>query len=312
MRKEPVVEMSPIDVRIDDIRADHMDKKVVLKCKVTPAEYVIDFVRLLPALGELFVKRIWFNITGMETKTRMCYWYPKVEGMPMPKTVMLKVNLRDSRLLKKGWTRRVWRLIYSSKYTEELYTKIKEKANEIGYPLFIRTDLTSHKKDPKNNTVHDETELLDKVGKLIKFNNKWEQREMRALVFREYIPLYIGFHLNGRPVTKERRYYVKDGKVLCHSERSWISSDRVSTPAEYRPMLKEINTETEDEVKLLTEMAEEFSRRVPDHIAVDFAMSQNGKWLLIEANDAITSWHSRERCEYHPLWPFGSAVVLKK
>lgn len=34
MVKEQIVEIEPIDVRIDQIRADHMDKNVILKCAV--------------------------------------------------------------------------------------------------------------------------------------------------------------------------------------------------------------------------------------------------------------------------------------
>lgn len=246
-------------------------------------------------LSKKYAKVKWFENYGKDKCTSMCVWYPLVKDvLPMPETVILEINKKETYLIAIGMC------------PKELNDRIKKTAKGIGYPLFIRTDLTSHKKDWKNNRVKDEASLMKKVRKLIRYNLTRPHRNLQAIVLRKEIPLYSWFKTStGRPVTIERRYFVRDGKVLCHSGH-WLyyngGPHQYIIPPEDYSKISDINTETADEIEFLTIMAEAFSKRIDCHMSVDFAMDQNGEWFLIEANHATSSWHPYKWCEHHPLW----------
>ena len=62
----------------------------------------------------------------------------------------------------------------------------------------------------------------------------------------------------------------------------------------WKTILKELNTETPEEIELLTAMAGTFSNLVPGAWSVDFAKTTYDTpraWILIDAAEAFRSWH---------------------
>jgi hypothetical protein len=55
--------------------------------------------------------------------------------------------------------------------------------------------------------------------------------------------------------------------------------------------LKELNTESEIEVRILTNIAEMVGSVLPGSWSVDFAKDRDGKWWLIDIALAEQSWH---------------------
>jgi len=55
--------------------------------------------------------------------------------------------------------------------------------------------------------------------------------------------------------------------------------------------LKELNTETTDEIEILTGYAEMVARVLDGYWSVDFAYGKNGKWYLIDMATGEHSWH---------------------
>ena len=80
-------------------------------------------------------------------------------------------------------------------------------------------------------------------------NDLW----FNAYIIREYIPMnfqYTAFWGN-MPVNPERRYLIRDGKVIAHFPY-WIkeSIDNPSQP-DWRKLSDKMNRETKGEIKLL-------------------------------------------------------------
>jgi len=106
----------------------------------------------------------------------------------------------------------------------------------------------------------------------------------QKIYVREYVPLVsYGWDINGLPVTKEFRFFVFDGEVLCGGYY-W---------ANHIDCVKEVNN---GELPSIEEVPKEFlsevTKRLGNHImfyVVDVAQSVMGDWLVIDVNDAQMS-----------------------
>lgn len=203
-------------------------------------------------------------------------WFPVVEKLdiPTPKTVIVNCP--------------------ASKET------IKDAAEKMGYPLFMKTDLIAGKHDWVNTCFVEKPEYLtDQIANLM---SELEVTDMEAgtpfsaLVFREYIELDSTFRaFLGMPVARERRYFIDKGKLLCHHTywpvhtiRFWHNTKE---PKNWKHLLKDINTESKEEVDTLTQYAQMVADVFQDDWAVDFAHAKNGVWHLIDMQKTKISWH---------------------
>jgi hypothetical protein len=115
---------------------------------------------------------------------------------------------------------------------------------------------------------------------------------------REFIYLSYRFRaFGGLPIGCERRYFIRDGEVICHHPY-WVkeaikfyqqSKNWENLP--WQMWLKELNTESEIEVRILTNIAEMVGSVLPGSWSVDFAKDREGKWWLIDMALAEQSWH---------------------
>jgi len=226
----------------------------------------------------------------------LLYWFPKIEKLdiPVPRTETLRIPFWDMvRFMDNG----------TSKYE----AKIKERASRIGYPLFLRTDQGSGKHDWKNTCyVRDEDELIVHACSIVDINLMHDLC-CEALVFREYIEMdskFTAFY-GDMPVNPERRYFINNGTVLCHHSY-WIedaiekgTSNRILPdgtlkkilPDNWRELAREMNRETEEEIKLLTSYAEKVASVLDGYWSVDFCKARDGRWILIDCGIGYISWH---------------------
>jgi len=221
-------------------------------------------------------------------KDSLLYWYPKIKDLPIPQPKTLWVVIDRAE-----W---VSALYGKNKIREEKITEIYNTARKIGYPLFLRTDHASGKHEWKDTCyVPSEDQLIPHVFRVIEFNELADILGLpyKALVFREFIELDWKFKAfwGEMPVSRERRYFIKDGKVLCHHPY-WVE-DAIRKPSieNWRELLKELNTETTDEIEILTGYAEMVARVLDGYWSVDFAYGKNGKWYLIDMATGEHSWH---------------------
>jgi len=234
----------------------------------------------------------------------MCYWWPRVKGVPVPKpkTVIVETGYSVLREMLEG-----------KPLPDNFRREILGATRQIGYPLFVRTDHASGKFDWKNACfVESEEKLFGNIYNIVEFNELADLIGLQpeALVFRRYIPLEAGFKAfhGGMPVAKERRYFVRDGKVECHHPywvedaigKWWCRAKEVAAvkpnkiellPENWKEILAGLNRETPEEVKLLTSYAEKIGKAMDGYWSVDFAKGKDGIWYFIDMAEGRKSWH---------------------
>jgi hypothetical protein len=249
----------------------------------------------------------------MEGKSSMLYWYPKIKNLaiPQPRTVIVELEERKELddMLDGDFSA-------LDKYWEE----IRKKAREIGFPLFMRTDLSSGKHEYKRSCYVEKLEdIRSHLFRIIDLSGLGLiGMPYKAIVFREFIPLDSKFTAwKDLPVARERRYFVNDGKLLCHHPYWFqdaierveytvnkppfpdysrlfsefeISPDNIKKKG-WREELQELNIETVEEIELLTKYAETVGEILNGYWSVDFAKGENGVWYLIDCAMGLESFH---------------------
>ena len=227
-------------------------------------------------------------------ESSMLNWWPKIKDldMPKPKTEIIEITADE-----------MGELVGFEKLKARTYTKIVNCAVKIGFPLFMRTDQYSAKHSYKNTCyVSDISELFGHIHMLLEeaMDVNMVGLPTRALVFREFIELNYGFKaFYGLPIARERRYLIRDGKVIGHFPY-WVESairfwgKEKEEPKNWRIILRELNNETEEEINLLVGYAEKVAKVVKGFWSVDFAQSKDGVWYLIDMAKGEVSYIPEE------------------
>jgi len=237
----------------------------------------------------------------LEDESSLLNWYPKIKDRLLtPETEILKIDREDQNKL--------YGALDGNDIPNDLINKIQNSADKIRYPLFLRSDQGSGKHNWKDTCyVPDRDSLIGHIINLIEWHTcagilglQWE-----ALVFREFLQLESIFTAfwGSMPVSRERRVFVRDGKVEC-MHPYWpiaaIREDRANPlPENWKEQLEELNHSSFTELHLLEQMAMIFSSTIPGYWSVDFACDVNGSWFLIDAARGEISWHD-EDCPHCP------------
>ncbi len=236
----------------------------------------------------------------------MNFWYPKIQHLdiPIPKTEII-LHRKDPF----KW----WGFLDDDKLSQEDLIILYDTARRIGYPLFMRNDLTSGKHNWVDTCfIPDESVLQWHLYRIVE-DAALKDQPMTSLVLREYIDLDSKFYaFRGLPISVERRYFVLNGKMTCHHPY-WVHEAiefRYGTEpvVGWEDMLTEMNTETDDEIALLTGYAEKIAAVLEGAWSLDFAKSRSGLWYFIDAAEASKSWHP-SGC---PVCPDGQGEKKKK
>lgn len=213
-------------------------------------------------------------------KNSMCYWYHLIAelGIPTPIT---------------------YAFMFSNPKFDSL---VKDFAEIIRYPLFMKTDLAAAKHDwEKSCFVRNADELNDHMDVLFETDAIWERvgATSRAIVLREFIEMDSSFtaFAGNMPINVERRYFISQGKVICHHPywppETFESGhpDRQPHDPDWRAKLAVMNDESKPEITLLMGYAERVGEVMPEYWSVDFAKSRQGKWYLIDMALGENSFH---------------------
>jgi hypothetical protein len=227
----------------------------------------------------------------MIDKDSMLYWYPLIKKLPIPqpRTICIKVNPNIAfKVLEEG-----------AMYPQ--IEKFRDAIITLGLPVFIRTDQLSGKHDWKNTCFLNKPgrkELERHIRNLVEATLSCDVmgRPVNAFFFRKYIHMdskYTAFW-GEMPVNPERRYFIEDGKVLCHHPY-WID-EAIIKPSKknWQKLSKEMNQESNEEITLLTQYAEQVSQAVKGFWSVDFCKSLGGRWFLIDMAEGENSWHPKD------------------
>jgi len=223
-------------------------------------------------------------------ETSMLFWYPKIKSLPIPqpKTEILEIGdeMTSSEFL-------------INNKLNDYKDEIEKIADKLNYPLFVRTDQASAKHGwEKTCFVKTKENLMANIERTIEFGFLADilGLDATALVFREYIEMdskYTAFY-GKMPVCPERRYFIKDGKIICHHEY-WIT-DAIANPSveNWEELSNEMNKETQSEITTLSSCAQKVANIMPDFWSVDFCLSKSKTWYLIDMAKGERSWHKKE------------------
>jgi hypothetical protein len=226
-------------------------------------------------------------------KNSMLYWYPLIKDLaiPQPRTIFVMLNEKElSRL-------------YDEAVPESVTEKVKCVCDVMFYPCFLRTDLASGKHEWKKSCFIDgKTELWEHILEVVEFNLCTDIMglDFKAFAVREFIPMdsrFTAFY-GDMPVNPERRYFIKDGKLVCHHPY-WIAEaieeSKEPSLTNWREVVKEINTETPEEIELLTKYSLMVGKAISEGSwSVDFCKAKDGRWILIDMALAERSWHPED------------------
>lgn len=222
----------------------------------------------------------------MKNKNSLLFWYPKIchLGIKTPQTDWLLLNDKEKKEYWEGDSCNV--------------ARINQFIKCFNPPIFVRTDQASNKwMWQKSCYIENYDNLNSQIFEIICMNRIADMMGLpiEAIVVREYIPMAEKFRaFYGMPVNPERRYFIYDGKVLCHHPY-WIESSikffNIDEPENWKHLLKEANDETKEEIELLSFYASQIAEVMEGYWSVDFCLSQNGEWILIDMANGYESWH---------------------
>ena len=91
-------------------------------------------------------------------------------------------------------------------------------------------------------------------------------------------------------ITKERRYFVRDGKIEC-SHNYW---DREAFKDDIdEEKFKELSSISKEDKQLLDNMALYVSNLFSGYWSVDFLKGKNGKWYMTDMAIGERSYHQK-------------------
>lgn len=230
-------------------------------------------------------------LNEIQEQNSLMWWFPKLQaidsdGIHLPKThVIHSANIREICN------------IFDGKKSETLPSLVAEivdvvaKELEFSWPIFMRTDYTSHKHSWKDTCfVTDPDKVEQCVVNLMEQTMMAIGLPLQTFVLREYIPMHTifeAFHGN-MPINREFRFFVERGKVI-HTQPYWPAAAIENKVAEslypnWREELHEMSLMTEEQHKELSRLAILAGNAMGSENpwSVDFSMDRYGKWWLID------------------------------
>lgn len=228
---------------------------------------------------------------NLGNKTRLSYWFSQIPSdILVPNTEIVfydrdnLINLLDGQM-PIGF--------------RSLCDKLIGIGNRLGWPLFLRTDYLSGKHNWENTCyVSSSRDIPSHVIRLVEESALADMLGFPTdcWIVREIIPTSATFTAfrGDMPIVKERRYFVQDDKVICHHPY-WPSTvfneTRVSIE-DWKKHLDIINLESNDEIRLLSNLSSKVGAAVTGAWSIDWLWSeQRGQWFLIDMAEAKSSYH---------------------
>lgn len=253
------------------------------------------------------------------SKNSALYWLPilqKIVPEMIPESILIEFSNEDIFNL----------MMFPRKFTEIWKNRLCDAGKKLGYPLFMKSDVFSSKHQWKDTCFVEKEEDIINHLKTIAWHSENINIEMKGVLFRKFLKLQSSFNFfyGDMPISKERRYFVNDNKVICHHAYWDISVfENVFNMDDYkicgiieplkknyseemrdkiRSMVNELNVETKEEIEYLSSVANKVAKAFNGEAwSIDFACDVDGKWWLIDAAIASDSYHIKN-CKYFDMF----------
>lgn len=225
------------------------------------------------------------------SKNSMFYWWSKVEALPIPKPKTVLIRHEDAF---RGRLSLAPLDGEPDPAFDKMIEEAKKAADEMGYPVFIRSDQYSGKHSWKDTCYVERRE--DVWGHVRQILEEIEMMMMGPSFFgvavREFLELDWRFTSHyGMPVAAERRYFVRDGKVECWHPYWPPAAIQEPSIRNWRRELKKLQTSTKGEIRLLTGYAEKVGQALGGYWSIDFCRGRNLHWYLTDMALGEDSYH---------------------
>ena len=231
-------------------------------------------------------------------KTCFSYWYPILVKSGFTKTPETEIVTTDFDYMP------ILKVLYGEdKFKnypalKELIEKIQQAGDRFGWPCFLRTGQTSAKHEWKDTCLiekRDKIYIRRHIINIIEFSeiaggivgldcSVWVVRKMLQTE-----PIFHAFH--GMPITKERRYFIRNGEAECHHpywpEDAFQGDDFTE---DRKTLLQEMNKESENEIDNLLDLSEIVGKIFPEYWSIDWLYSSEG-WMLTDMAEGEKSYH---------------------
>lgn len=240
------------------------------------------------------------NRSSFVNRNRLSWWFPRIPlRIAAPETRLVMYEGRDSLVA-----------LLDGKVPDGFYklrTGLIEMGDTLGWPIFLRTDYLSGKHDWKDTCyVAGRDDISQHIELLVEhsFMADMETFPTDIWVVRKMIPTSPAFMAfpGQMPIVKERRYFVQDGKVVCHhpywpedvfndQQYKMFRKPRTSC-RDWRERLSEMNEETRHEIRLLSKLSSIVGTAIGGEWSIDWLWSESyGQWYLIDMAEAKDSYH---------------------
>jgi hypothetical protein len=216
------------------------------------------------------------------------FWLPRLEatGVPTPRTAIVPTGVDLVELLD-GRTPDGYQA-----FLDHLTSAVEAIG---GAPCFIRTGHGSGKHDwDRTCWLRSVADLPQHVAALVEWSHEvdilglptgtWAVREL----LDAGAPFYA---FRGMPIGRERRYFVAEGRVVCHHPYWPPDSIRNPDRPDWRPLLDALNAEPAEEVELLTALTLQAARQLDGAWSIDWLFVPGRGWVAIDAAKAGRSFH---------------------
>lgn len=233
-------------------------------------------------------------LTEAGRKACLSYWYPilleRAPSIPMPRTDIIRTTLDLLSIFDSGMP--------GPDEFSAFINLLRDSARGMGggKPVFLRTGHTSGKFDwRKTCFVENVEKIAGNVLNLVQFS---EEADLLGLptdvwVVREFLDTetYFTAFGDGLPVSRERRYFVDGGQVMCHHPY-WPEEALIgfSTDPHWKEKLAVINKQGDPEVEYLSALAREAGAALGGKWSIDFLHTNKG-WYLTDCAPAEVSFH---------------------
>lgn len=230
---------------------------------------------------------------GLEVdRNRLSHWFPILHGVMdskyLPKTFIINYPGDDEvSALLDGERPKEW---------GALLGQVKRAAKLIGYPVFLRHDLFSGKHGWERTCyVQGPNHIEQHIANI---TEEWHMANWFASggddvwIVREYLPIRnpVMHAFVNMPIGRERRCLVRDGKLEDIYPYWPVGALKYSINGDGDiAKVGKISRITEDEVSILTPLAERAGRALGGYWSVDFMETERG-WVLIDCALAEQSW----------------------
>ncbi|NIN00510.1 MAG: hypothetical protein GTO24_21230 [candidate division Zixibacteria bacterium] len=223
----------------------------------------------------------------MLDRISLSYWFPILEktGVRVPETQWWETEAD------------FWSILDGEmdQSCTDFYDDLKRRANEWGYPLFLRTGHTSAKHSWKDSCyITKEGDIGKAVYGLIEFSAiAIPSLPLNIWAIREFLELDVHFHAfwGEMPIATERRYFIEGGNVVC-SHPYWPMAALERTRQKPKNWLSLLSGMNSVEAPPGVEVdSRKISHQFEGAWSLDWARHKNGSWYAIDMAPADVSYH---------------------